>query len=89
MIKIDLLSTDPTQLKNILGEFDKNLKALKAYFRVNILIVKDKIILETDDIELSETIKKVFSILDELSSLRITLRERDVTYISSLINLMD
>ena len=44
---------------------------------------------EGDSIELSETIKKVFSILDELSSLRITLRERDVTYISSLINLMD
>ena len=89
MIKIDLITLDSAQLKNILGEYDKNLKAMKYYFQVDIKIVKDKILIDTDEEIIVSNIQKTFEILDILSKSKVPLRERDVTYISSLVSTMD
>jgi len=86
MEKIDQYINESNILSNILGDHDKNLKALMYYFGCNIIVNSRSISVDTVDKELANKIFTVFECLYELSLNKISLRERDVIYISSLIS---
>lgn len=89
MYKIELIIKESNHLHNILGEFDKNLKALSDYFQTKIIVSNKEVIVDTDSKDLARKIEDVFGCLYTLSSIKVQLRERDVIYISSIIDKVD
>jgi len=88
MNKLNSFSKDSNIMMNILGEYDKNLKALRYFYMEDIVCTNDSINTTAEEPLLSE-IDRLFSLLIKLSLNKIALRERDVTYIASAIKEFD
>ena len=86
MIKLNI-DIKNENLNNVLGELNKNLKTIKHFFNTEIIVNHDGIYVK--DALKAELIEKVFTVLFILSSNKISFRERDVSYISSLVDKMD
>ncbi|MBP5342685.1 PhoH family protein [bacterium] len=88
MIKFNHNIIDNNHLQNILGEYDKNLNALIYYFQTNIIVTMKEVHVDTSDDKLVKKIEDIFVCLYSLSASKISIRERDVVYIASIIDNM-
>ncbi len=86
MFKFNHNIIDSNHLQNILGEFDKNLKALIYYFSTNIIVTTKEVHIESDNNKLIKKIEDVFNCLYLISLQKISIRERDTVYVASIID---
>ena len=86
MFKFNHYIVDSNHLQNILGEFDKNLKALIYYFSCNIVVTSKEVHVDSQDDKLIKKIEDVFNCLYLISLQKISIRERDTIYVASIID---
>ena len=86
MFKFNHYIVDSNHLQNILGEFDKNLKALIYYFSCNIVVTSKEVHVDSEDDKLIKKIEDVFNCLYLISLQKISIRERDAIYVASIID---
>ena len=83
-MRLDLVINEHTDIKNVLGTNNINIKTLEDLYDVSIDFSGDSFICDSQDIDKINQITGVFKLLLKVSESRINIHPRDVLYINSI-----
>jgi len=86
LTKLDVSFTNIQTFSEVVGTNDRHLDVLNRFFETTIFTKGDSIQIEEDSTEKKEKLEAVFSILIRLVDSAIQISERDVIYISKLVD---
>jgi len=89
IVKIDPKINDHNELVDLLGVNDKFIKLLSKLLKANIYSNNHEILLDSDDGDKKEKLKKIFDILITLIRNNIVFNERDIIYIFHTVDKID
>lgn len=89
LTKLDIRFSVLSEMLALLGTNDKHLKLLGEIYHVDIYVVGNEIMVSTKDATIIVTLTRIFQLLKTFVSRNINFNERDIIYISGLIDLVD
>ncbi|MDD3842547.1 MAG: PhoH family protein [Candidatus Izemoplasmatales bacterium] len=89
LTKLDIRFSVLSEMLALLGTNDKHLKILGEIYHVDIYVVGNEIMVSTKDATIIVTLTRIFQLLKMFVSRNINFNERDIIYISGLIDLVD
>ncbi|MFA6649369.1 MAG: hypothetical protein WCS48_04680, partial [Candidatus Izemoplasmatales bacterium] len=89
LTKLDIRFSVLSEMLALLGTNDKHLKLLGEIYHVDIYVVGNEIMVSTKDATIIVTLTRIFQLLKMFVSRNINFNERDIIYISGLIDLVD
>lgn len=84
--KLSVRFSSTTEMMAVLGTNDKHLKLLGGNYHIELYAGNNEILVGTHDDQIIQTLDRIFKILRSLASRNIFFNERDVLYLTSLID---